>query len=126
MLATVEEKPLAAEVARRFPVQAIAALRQSSWPGPLYNTYDWGGFLILHYPEHPVSIDGRTLVHGAPRVLRCTRTERGEEGWQSDPELAAARLIILPRKLTLTSLLRRDARFRVEYEDAVAVVFVRR
>ena len=48
----------------------------------------------------------------------------GSPGWDTDPELSAAGVVIAPVKLPLTSLLRLDPRFRLVYEDDVAVVFV--
>ena len=125
-LLTLNEAQLEAQVARAFPAQAVAFLRQRSYDGPLYNTYNWGGYLIFHYREHPVGMDGRTLIHGAARILHSIKMERGEDGWQFDPELVAARLFILPRHAAITSLLRLDGRLQVVYEDDVAVVFVRR
>lgn len=122
---SLNEVWLGRQVARRFPVQAVAFLRQGSYKGPLYNTFEWGGFLIRHFPEHAVCIDGRTLVYGTSRVVHSIRMQRGEEGWQSDPELSAARLLVLPRGEALTLLVRLDTRFHVVYEDRVAVVFVR-
>ena len=125
-LLTLDEARLEAQVAQEFPAQAVAFLRQGSYEGPLYNTFMWGGYLIFHYPEHPVCIDGRTLIHGTARIVHSVKMQNGEDGWQSDPELAAARLLILPRKAAIALLLRLDARFQVVYEDSVAVVFVRR
>ena len=125
-LATLNEGRLSALVAQEYPAQAVAFLQQGPYPGPLFNTYNWGGYLIYHYPEHAVSMDGRTLVYGTARVVHSTKLTRGEEGWQSDPELAAAGLLILPRKEPLTLLLRLDGRLQVAYEDDVAVVFTRR
>jgi hypothetical protein len=40
-----------------YPVGALSALRAQE--GPLFNDYDWGGYLIWAAPEHPVFIDGR-------------------------------------------------------------------
>jgi hypothetical protein len=122
----LDQPQLEAQVAREFPAQAVAFLRQGSYDGPLYNTFNWGGYLIYNYPEHRVSVDGRTVIHGSARIVHSTKMEDGEEGWQSDPELAAAGLLILPRKDAIALLVRLDRRFRVVYEDAVAVVFVRR
>ena len=41
-------------------------------------------------------------------------------GWASDPELAAARLILADRNFPLCELLRHDRRFELVYEDAIA------
>ena len=126
-LLTLDEDWLQSQVAHWYPAQAVAVLRQGSYRGPLYNTYAWGGYLIFHYPEHFVCIDGRTLIHGSDRIVHSIEAhQHGEEDWRSDPELVAARLFILPRKDPITYLLRLDARLEVVYEDAVAVVFVRK
>jgi hypothetical protein len=108
-----------------LPAGAARFLAREHLSGPMFNPFGWGGYLIFHLPDVPVSIDGRTMVHGEERILRHSRTLRGEEGWQDDPELAAARLVVSQRNAALTSLLRLDGRFRPIYEDPVAVVFVR-
>jgi hypothetical protein len=125
-MATLDESQLESYVAKSYPVKAIEFLKKASYDGPLYNTYNWGGFLIFRYPEHEVNIDGRTLIHGTAGVVHGTKMECGLEGWQSDRELSGANLVILPRKEAIALLLRLDPRFRVEYEDDVSVVFVRR
>ena len=47
-----------------YPVQAINFLRDHPQRGPLYNTFDWGGFISWYMPEYPVAIDGRTDLYG--------------------------------------------------------------
>jgi hypothetical protein len=91
---------------------------------PVYNNFGWGGFLIWNLPELPVSMDGRTSVHGDARIARSMATWRGEPGWDADPELSRAGVIIASTRAPLTSLLRQDSRFRLVHEDPVAVVFV--
>jgi hypothetical protein len=46
-------------VARTFPVHAVEYLHQHPAPGPMYNTYGFGGYLIWKLPEQKVFIDGR-------------------------------------------------------------------
>jgi hypothetical protein len=111
-------------VESRFPVNAVAFVKQNRFPGPLYNNFDWGGYLIWSLPELPVSMDGRTNVHGDPRTIRSLSTWAGNPGWDSDPELVNARLVIAEIRRPLTTNLRRDARFRLVYEDKTAAVFV--
>jgi hypothetical protein len=117
---------LETNVARTYPVRAAAFIEDQAAAGPLYNYFDWGGYLIWRLPRLPVSMDGRTPVHGVTRILRHVDTWHGAPGWRADPELAGARIVIGPRDLPLTSLLRLDQRFTVAYEDreGPAVVFV--
>jgi hypothetical protein len=46
------------------------------------------------------------------------------KGWESDPELMKARLVIGDVNDALTNVMRTDSRFRLVYEDAIAAVFV--
>jgi hypothetical protein len=111
-------------VEARYPVQAAGFVEAQGYPGPLYNDFDWGGYLIWRLPRLPVGMDGRTNLHGDERLARHGLTRSGARGWDSDPELSAARVVIVPVSLPLAELLRRDPRFELAYEDAVAVVFV--
>jgi hypothetical protein len=92
--------------------------------GPLYNHFNWGGYLIWALPRLPVSMDGRTNLHGDQRVERSFKTWSGVRGWESDPELMQARLVIGGVDDALTSAMRTDSRFKLVYEDAIAAVFV--
>jgi hypothetical protein len=122
----VSPQGLAVALAREFPVQAAAAIEAGGYRGPVFNPYDWGGYLIWRLPQLSVSMDGRSNLHGDARVARSLATWRGSRTWAADPELAMATLVIGPTDIALTSLLRRDAGFVVVYEDDVATVFAAR
>jgi hypothetical protein len=119
----ITEAVLQAHVAQRFPVEAVAFVKKNNIRGPLYNHFDWGGFLIWSLPEIPVSMDGRTNLYGGERIEKALAVWSGSPDWNSDPELGKARLIIAEGNRPLISLLRRDARFELIYEDRVAAVF---
>jgi hypothetical protein len=122
----LSESRLEAALAQRLPVNAAAFVEQHRYEGPLYNTVDWGGYLIWRLRPLPVSLDGRAYLHGDARMWRSMRTWNGLPGWESDTELAGARLVIAPVQYPLTELLRRHGRFSLVYEDRVAAVFVAR
>ncbi|MBI1917576.1 MAG: hypothetical protein HYS12_23005 [Planctomycetes bacterium] len=108
-----------------FPTRACEAVQRRGYRGPLYNSFDWGGYLIWRLPDLPVSIDGRTNLHGEERIQRALDTWAGRKGWSADVELATAHLVIAEASAPLASLLRTDGRFELVYEDEQAVVFVR-
>jgi hypothetical protein len=116
--------------ASHYPVKAVEFVRTNGFHGPLYNPFDWGGYLIWALPELPVAMDGRTNLHTDARIARHLDTWLGKPGWEDDGELKAARVIVADRRLPLTALLRQDAllrqntRYAIAYEDALAVVFV--
>jgi len=114
-----------------YPAGAVDFVRGHRPPGPLYNHFNWGGYLIWALPEYPVGLDGRTNLYGDERLLRAESTWLGNDGWDHDPDLSAAGVVIAPKTLggnnvRLTELLRAAAdRWRVAYEDDLTVVFVR-
>lgn len=120
----LSEAYLQRKLAESYPVSATAVVEERGYTGPLYNHFDWGGYLIWRLPRLAVAMDGRTNLHGDARIERSLRTWSGGAGWTSDPELAAAQLVIAPVDWPLTTLLRHDRRFQIVYEDAVAVVFI--
>ncbi len=114
------------EVAKVFPVQAANVVEEKGYAGPLYNDFNWGGYLIWCLRRLPVAIDGRSNLHNAERITRFDRVWGGKHDWASSPELNAARVVIAEKDAPLTQLLRLDARFELVYEDEVAVVFIAR
>lgn len=119
----INERNLQSIVAKTFPVDAVAYVARNRLRGPIFNTLDWGGFLIWRLPELPVTIDGRTNLHGDQRVEALFDVWLGRPGWDSNPELRSANIIIADHSRPLTWLLRSDSRYRLAYEDRTALVF---
>ncbi|HZU97816.1 MAG TPA: hypothetical protein VFF73_14035 [Planctomycetota bacterium] len=122
----VSEARYRALEAASFPEEAAAFIRGNRLPGPLWNAFNQGAFLIWRLPEHPVSIDGRTDVHDAARVARNLKTCNASPGWSSDPELVRARIVLVPSDFPLAEALRSHPAWRLLHEDAVACVFAPR
>jgi len=112
-------------ISHEYPVDAVNFVRQNSFPGPLYNNLDWGGFLIWYMPQYPVTVDGRNDLYGDELDLLTYNSSQGES-YTSDPYLNEAGLVLLPKKLPLAKLLTIDSRFRLVYQDGISVVFVRK
>src|SRR5204863_910025 len=108
----VSEQRLHQELESTYPVAAIQFIEQRGYAGPLYNHFNWGGYLIWKLPRLKVSMDGRTNLYGEERLTRAAATWNGRANWSADPDLAAARLVIAQVDKPLTSLLMRDDRFQ--------------
>ncbi len=113
-------------ISKEYPLDAVQHVLHRRYSPPMYNSFDWGGFLIFYLPQYPVSIDGRTNLHTDTRLERYALTWAGLGDWQEDPDLRVASFIIAPVNQPLTNVLRQDASWTIDYEDALAVVFVRR
>jgi exopolysaccharide biosynthesis protein len=106
-------------------VDAANYLRTHPVGGPLYNSFDWGGFLSFYMPEYPVAIDGRTDLYGDAMDSQFLASEGAEASYATDPYLNEAGVVILKNKVPLAKLLPTDSRFRVIYRDDVATVLAR-
>ncbi len=114
------------KVAGVFPVEAAAVVAERGYEGPLYNDFNWGGFLIWSLPNLPVVLDGRTNLHGDERIFRIGNTWAAGPGWRDDPDLAASNVVLADVSSPLAGMLVFDERFQLVYEDALARVFIRR
>jgi hypothetical protein len=117
---------MAQRIASVFPAKAADMIEQNKISGPLFNDFAWGGYLIWRLPELPVSIDSRTNIYGDARIARSLDTFNCVGGWQTDPELVSAHVVIGQVGECLSSALQADPKFELVYRDEIAVVFVRR
>ena len=114
------------QAAKLFPIDAARFVAAHDYPGPLYNDFNWGGYLIWALPQYPVALDGRTNLHGDERILRFGRIWAGSPTWIDDPDLNDAGVVIAGAEMPLTAILLQDDRFERVYQDDVALVFVRK
>ena len=112
-------------ISSEYPVDAVNFLRRNPVGGPLYNSFDWGGFLIFYMPQYPVSIDGRTDLYGDAMDEQYYATQEAEPSYETDPVLNAAGVVILKNKYLIAQMLLTDHRFRVIYRDNLAVILAR-
>jgi hypothetical protein len=115
---------LIANIEPMYPLGASAYVRFHPMKGPMYNTFNWGGFLIYNLREYPVSIDGRYDLYGPQLFERASRTLNAID-WQNDPDLKAANFALLEKDLPLVGALLADTHYKLVYSDQNAVIFVR-
>jgi len=111
-------------ISQEYPVDAANFLRRIHPPGPLYNNFDWGGFLTWYLPDYPVAIDGRNDLYGDAFVARYILFNSGDRT-DGEPLLDESGVVLLSKEASLAKLLKIDSRFQLVYEDQIADVFVR-
>ena len=112
--------------ARKYPVAATDYLNAQRLPGPIYNKYGWGGYLIRRlHPDYPVYIDGRADVYGDSFMAETLNTYDGLPGWREPLERRAIRTVLIAPDAPLASLLRNDREWQISYEDQQAVIFTK-
>ncbi len=111
----------------RNPVAAVEFLKSKHLPGPIYNRYGWGGYLIYQlYPEYRVYIDGRADVYGDAFFAEAMRTYDGASDWSSTLDRYGIKSVLISPDAPLAGLLRSDAgKWNLVYEDKDAIIFTR-
>ncbi|MCA1557320.1 MAG: hypothetical protein LC731_02130, partial [Acidobacteria bacterium] len=113
--------------AKYFPVSAVEFIRAQNLPDPIFNSYDWGGYLIWKlYPERRVYIDGRADVYGDAFLMEFLRTSKGEGDWRESLRRYQVRTVIVKPDSPLASLLVDEDGWSKVFEDKQAVVLVKR
>src|SRR6185369_17542848 len=101
-------------------------LESKQLPGPIYNRYGWGGYLIRRFHgAYPVYIDGRADVYGDQFMYEAFNTYDGGIGWVESLNRFSIRTVLIPPDAPLASLLRNDEQWQKVYEDDQAVIFAR-
>jgi hypothetical protein len=112
--------------ARNYPRAAVNFIDEKQLPGPIYNRYGWGGYLIRRlHGEYPVYIDGRADVYGDNFMYEAFDTHEGRNGWQESLDRYSIRTVLIEPDVPLASLLRNDEQWQKVYEDHQAVIFTR-
>jgi hypothetical protein len=117
-VAQVEEETL--------PYGAVRFIQAESLPGPMFNSYNWGGYLIFRlWPEYPVYIDGRTDLYDDAFIRRYLNVMVAGDGWEQTLEDDGINLVLVESGSTPAKFLRHDLDWTEAYRDEIAVVFTR-
>jgi hypothetical protein len=109
-----------------LPVGAVEYLQEHGVRGRLFNSYDWGGYLIHSLPDVKVFVDGRSDLYGDFLVDPYLRIAEAQPGWAEQLDRYEIETALVTRTGGLANILARDAAWRWAYSDDVAIVFERR
>ncbi|MCY3781001.1 MAG: hypothetical protein OXG78_11875 [Chloroflexi bacterium] len=113
---------VAQSLALNYPVGAVEFLRTAEMEGNLFNSYNWGGYLIFALPEHPVFIDGRTdLYHDA--LDEYTAAAFGTPAWSEVFTRREIGIALIETDGPLAQRLDADENWSSVYRDGVASVY---
>ena len=108
-----------------LPVQATRFLNEGDISGPIFNSYNWGGFLILNAPDMPVFVDGRTDLYGDEFLQTYLHTATGGDGWRDTLAEYDIQTVLVEAQSGLARQLRDEPGWTLDYEDDLAVIFTR-
>ncbi|MFZ1007312.1 MAG: hypothetical protein WAN65_10770 [Candidatus Sulfotelmatobacter sp.] len=117
-----------------FPAGAVSYLQAHPVDGPIFNDYDWGGYLIWKlYPSTRVFIDGRADLYATsdaseqddPSLLdQFAKTYQFKGSWRQSLDRWNIKTALVPTDSALAVGLRRAPGWTVIYEDSQAIILV--
>ncbi len=114
-----------AAIDHAYPTEAVTFIQRQGLSGPVFNEYDWGGYLIQALPRLPVFVDGRSEVYGDGFLRTWMAVETATE--PAGPLFSEyhINLVLIKPHSALANELRQNQNWREAYRDGVASVFVR-
>jgi hypothetical protein len=116
---------LLAKAGQAYPLKASDSIREHSLPQPMFNAFEWGGFLAWYLPEYPVAIDGRAGLYDDEFVTQYSKAMNADVPYTAFPAMANAQTLVLQKKSLMGQALVNVPAFHVAYSDDVAVVLTR-
>jgi hypothetical protein len=116
---------LLAKIEQTYPVQASDYIRAHRLPQPLFNAFEWGGFLTWYLPEYPVAIDGRTNLYGDDFVVQYSKLMNADIPYKAFPPANEGRTLLLQHDSIIGEAMSTIPGFKVAYSDDVALVLTK-
>jgi hypothetical protein len=115
-------------VARNFPVGAVEYMREHPVPGPMFNSYNFGGYLVWsRSPEHRVFIDGRGELYERGGVFAdYMHITLLQPGALSVLRGYGVQSCLVMRQEPFATVLAALPEWHAVYSDTVSTLFVRR
>lgn len=108
---------------KAYPAGAIDYLRHNL-SARVFTNDEWGDYLIWRlYPGGRVFVDGRSDFYGSDFENKYIDVLNVGNDWESILARFGVDTILLPPSAPLSGVLKETSRWRVVYEDSVAVIF---
>jgi hypothetical protein len=110
-----------------FPVEAADYLRTTPLPGKMFNSYNWGGYLMFAAPNVQVYVDGRTDLYKDAFLRGYLDIVFLHDGWDAALDEQGIGFVAIEANSVLASMLRTMPQQWDEhlFDDGRSSVFVR-
>lgn len=121
-------QPTALQKAMRetLPVDAVSALLERRPTGALFNSYNWGGYLIFTlWPHYLVFVDGRTDLYDDALLRQYLAISSASEDWQEQLARYDINIVLVEAESVLARFLRHEPGWQEVFRDQMATLFIR-
>jgi len=112
-------------VEEKYPTKAIQTILATSPEGNMFNSYNWGGYLIWKLPKYPVFIDGRADLYGEDIINEWWAVVNGTDNTMTILDKHNINLIILEPDWPVINILIMN-HWRITYQDNISIVMTRK
>jgi hypothetical protein len=106
-----------------YPAKAVATLRGDT-SARIFANDEWGDYLIYSlYPKHRVFVDGRSDFYGNAFEEKYIDVLNVKFGWEQTLSRFRIDTILLSPSAPLAGALKESNKWRVAYDDGVALIF---
>ncbi|HET7376201.1 MAG TPA: hypothetical protein VFK30_05805, partial [Anaerolineae bacterium] len=126
ILASLLPTTIDQEQRKVLPVAAANWITQHQPAGRMFNSYNWGGYLLWRlYPQYSVYVDGRTDVYDDQFLRNYLSITTVAPDYAQRLDQSGAQFIVIESNTLLDGFLRRNAAWHEAYRDALAVIYTR-
>jgi hypothetical protein len=113
-----------AAVRRNIPVDAVAYLSEHPVQGRMFNSYNWGSYLLWNLPDQPVFVDGRTDLYDDEILGQYLAVAGAQPGWRDVLDKWGIRMVFLEPTTPILEILTAEG-WTVYYRDSQATILIR-
>lgn len=113
-----------AEVDKHYPVDAVQWIQNNRPAGRLFNSYNWGGYILWHLPEYPVFIDGRADLYGSELITQWQNVTTAQAGALSILNNWDVEFVFIERNTPIVQLLKQNG-WETVFQDEMSVILRR-
>jgi len=111
-------------VYEHYPVGAVEWIKANRPAGRLFNSYNWGGYLIWSLPDYPVFIDGRADLYGDELIQQWHDVVKANENALPVLDSWQVNVLLLEPDWPIIKVLKANG-WKPVYLDGQAVILTR-
>lgn len=112
------------KIDEKLPSHAVHWVKDNHPSGPIFNSYNWGGYLTWELRDYPVFIDGRADLYGNKIISEWTEINNGSDKGLSLLEKRRINLLFIePTSPLLERLSHRE--WKKVFSDSKIVIYLR-
>jgi hypothetical protein len=120
----LNEKTMREGQEKYLPVEIAAYLDKTPPEGKMFNSYNWGGYLMFAAPHVPVYVDGRTDLYDDAFLRDYLDITMTHDGWEEALDDIGF-VVIESNSLLAMTLRRSDAWQEQQFDDGRSSLFTR-